>query len=110
MQSEDLQQQPISEEQLAAEREQAELEMAKRLSVFGTRLSRTAEEQAQKRATTEQRWLEDLRQYHGKYSETEQSILKDSSGSSVFVNITRNKLMMKSSTSYRQLINVPRIS
>lgn len=91
MQSEDLEQLPLDEAELAAEREKAELEMAERLSKFGSHLSRKAEEQAQKRAPIEQRWLEDLRQYHGKYSETEQSILKDSSGSSVFVNITRNK-------------------
>lgn len=91
MQSEDLEQLPLSEAELAAEREKAELEMAERLSVFGTRLSRISEEQAQKRAPIERRWLEDLRQYHGKYNETEQENLKESSGSAVFVNITRNK-------------------
>lgn len=81
----------MSESELAAEREKAELEMAERLSVFGSKLSRLAEEQAQKRATIEERWLKDLRQYHGKYTEQEESRMKAAESSSIFVNITRNK-------------------
>lgn len=91
MQSEDLEQLPLSEAELAAEREKAELEMAERLSVFGTRLSRLSEEQAQKKAPIEERWLGDLRQYHGKYSRDEEEAMRSTSSSTVFVNITRNK-------------------
>lgn len=91
MQSEDLEQLPLSEAELAAEREKQELEMAERLSVFGTRLSRLSEEQAQKKAPIEERWLEDLRQFHGKYSTDEEEAMRSTSSSTVFVNITRNK-------------------
>jgi len=72
--------------------QQGEMEQAaERLQRFAHRLTRMAHEQVQSRASLEQRWLEDLRQYHGEYDPATQANLVDSEGSKVFVNITRNK-------------------
>ena len=71
--------------------EEFELEIAERLHVFATRLNRLATEQVGKRSQIEQRWLDDLRQYHGEYASDEAAELSRSKGSKVFVNITRNK-------------------
>ena len=73
------------------ESEDYELEMAERLHVFATRLNRLATEQVGQRSQIEQRWLDDLRQYHGEYAADEAAELSRSKGSQVFVNITRNK-------------------
>lgn len=67
------------------------IKLGERLQAFGTRLSRLAEEQAQKRVPVEERWLKDLRQYHGKYTQEEIDRMRDSQTAEVFVNITRNK-------------------
>ena len=72
-------------------REAQELEIAERLHVFAGRLSKLASEQVAKRNQIEQRWLDDIRQYHGEYASDEQVKLKRAKGSEVFVNITRNK-------------------
>jgi hypothetical protein len=64
---------------------------AERLQVFGSRLSRIAHKQVQKRAQIETRWLNDYRQYHGEYDPETVSRLKLAEGSELFVNITRNK-------------------
>lgn len=66
-------------------------QLAERLQSFGARLTRLAHEQIQKKAEIETRWLEDLRQYHGKYDDETMSRLVNSDGSRLFVNITRNK-------------------
>lgn len=71
--------------------EERELEMAERLHVFASRLNKLASEQVAKRNQIEQRWLDDIRQYHGEYASDEQVKLKRAKGSEVFVNITRNK-------------------
>jgi len=71
--------------------ETADIEIAERMQVFGSRLRKLAAEQSQKRAVIEERWLRDLRQYHGKYSPDEETLLNEAKGSTVFVNITRNK-------------------
>jgi len=81
----------MQDNEIEQQSEEAEIEMAERLQVFGSRLRRLASEQSQKRAVIEERWLADLRQYHGKYSVEEEKRIKDSDGASVFVNITRNK-------------------
>lgn len=83
-------------EQLSREDEEARAfeeqeQLAERLQAFGARLSSVAEEESRKRSDVEQRWLKDLRQFHGEYSETEKSNLEASGGSTLFVNITRNK-------------------
>jgi hypothetical protein len=71
--------------------EDYELEIAERLHGFASRLSRLATEQVAKRSQIEQRWLEDIRQYHGEYSADEAAKLAKARGSEIFVNITRNK-------------------
>ena len=82
--------QDYDQEQMAEEDYQEQL--AEKLQVFGARLSKMASDNAGKRSLVEERWLEDYRQYHGKYDEDTQSKLdSDPTGSKVFVNITRNK-------------------
>lgn len=71
--------------------EDYELEIAERLQGFASRLSKLCQEQVAKRSQIEQRWLEDIRQYHGEYASDEAARLKAAKGSEVFVNITRNK-------------------
>lgn len=71
--------------------EDARLEMAERLQTFASRLSRLAEEQVAKKTEIENRWLEDIRQYHGQYAPDELSEMRRKQGSEIFVNITRNK-------------------
>lgn len=64
-----------------------------RLDELGSALWRKALAQISARYTIEQRWLEDVRQYHGRYSEeTESRLTRDKTGSSrIFVNLTRPK-------------------
>ena len=50
-----------------------------------------AEEQVKKKADIEERWLKDLRQFHGRYDATTEARLKDQELSRVFVNMTRPK-------------------
>ena len=78
-------------QQLEQDAEEFELQIAERLHTFASRLSRLASEQVGKRSQVEQRWLDDLRQYHGEYAADEAAGLSRSKGSQVFVNITRNK-------------------
>lgn len=77
------------ETELSPEDQQAML--MERMQIFASRLSRMAAEQSGKRQEIEQRWLEDMRQYHGEYSPDEAVRLSRAGGSEVFVNITRNK-------------------
>lgn len=63
--------------------------MAERLQTFGGRLSKLATDNANKRTSIESRWLEDLRQFHGEYDEETKKSL--TTGSKIYVNITRNK-------------------
>lgn len=69
--------------------EQAELE--ERLNVMGGKLHQLAHEQVAAKQQIENRWLADLRQYHGEYTPDEVSRMEKNGGSKVFVNITRNK-------------------
>ncbi len=73
------------------QQEDMQEKIAEQLQVFGSRLLQLAQEQVRKRATIEQRWLKDLRQYHGEYDLDTKERLKNSDTSEVFVNITRNK-------------------
>ncbi|RVU32712.1 hypothetical protein [Neptunomonas marina] len=58
------------------------------LDSLATSLTEKASRQVSKRSQIEQRWLEDLRQFHGEYSPEE---LKGVEGSKIFTNLTRNK-------------------
>lgn len=61
------------------------------LAGFVGELERTAQEQVTKKILIEQRWIEDLRQYHGRYSAETEKRLKESKKSQVFANLTRPK-------------------
>lgn len=54
-----------------------------------TRLEAMATKRVAQRAPIEQRWIEDLRQYHGKYTEDVEEHLRRAERSSVFANRTR---------------------
>lgn len=61
------------------------------LSSLGSDLQRRAEERVNQRRPVEDRWLEDLRQYHSKYDPKLLQEIIDAKGSQVFVNITAPK-------------------
>lgn len=75
----------------SSSREEYELEVAERLHTFAHRLGTLCSEQVAKKNQIEQRWLDDLRQYHGEYAADEATKLARAKGSEIFVNITRNK-------------------
>lgn len=63
------------------------------VDMFGYRLAKLVDEQVRIKSTLETRWLEDLRQYEGRYDPETEALLKaDSSRSSLFVNRTRQKV------------------
>lgn len=55
------------------------------------RLSLLADEQVRLRQLIEQRWLEDLRNYFGRYEDNVEKALLEEKRSTVFVKLTRNK-------------------
>jgi hypothetical protein len=69
----------------------AELRMEEALGQVVGRLQAQADEQVQRKSLIEDRWLEDLRQYHGQYDPKTHSRLTASQQSQVFVNLTRSK-------------------
>ncbi len=56
-----------------------------------TNLETEANDRVGKRKTTETRWIEDLEAYHSKYETGTRERLAESTGSKVFINITRTK-------------------
>ena len=68
-----------------------DIKSEERLQAFGDSLSSKKDETVAAKVTVEDRWLDELRQYHGVYSSTYSERLKAKGGSQVFVNITRNK-------------------
>lgn len=81
---------PDDEGRTMAERSAIDIETA----LIGTigRLHGLAEKQVQLKATIEERWLQDLRQMHGRYPANIELQLKQAQKSSLFVNITRSKV------------------
>lgn len=69
------------------------MDIAARLDYLGNALARRAQAQVSAKREIEERWIDDLRQYHGKYSlDTEARLEKDQTGASrIFVNRTRPK-------------------
>ncbi len=55
------------------------------------RLETLAQQQVSSRQMIEQRWLEDLRNYYGRYDETTEADLKEAKRSRAFVKLTRHK-------------------
>lgn len=68
-----------------------ESQKAEMLQTFGIRLQRMLDDTVGKRNQIEERWLSDLRQYHGQYEPQEIADIKAAGGSQIFTNITRNK-------------------
>jgi hypothetical protein len=89
---EDIEQgEQLTPEELA-EREQRRI--VELLQGLGEELAGKRDEAIRARAETEDRWLQDLRQYHGKYdAETEAKLSADPSKSQVFANLTRSKVV-----------------
>jgi len=58
--------------------------------ICGT-LGKLADDQVMKKSSVETRWIEDLRQYHGKYDPKTEKELADAKQSKVFANLTRPK-------------------
>lgn len=61
------------------------------LDIWGAERFRDLQEQLAQRSLTEQRWLDDLRQYRGEYEPDVLQELKSAKKSQTFVNITREK-------------------
>ncbi len=60
---------------------------------LGEELSGRRDQAISDRAETEERWLDDLRQFHGRYdAETEKRFAEDPTRSKVFANLTRSKV------------------
>ena len=78
-------------EQLREEQEKQKLAHEERLNTLGAALQRKAEEQVSLKQVIEERWLDDIRQYNGRYDEATESQIKKRKGSTVFANITRHK-------------------
>ncbi|HYI43203.1 MAG TPA: hypothetical protein VD768_06240 [Sphingomicrobium sp.] len=71
------------------EEERAQIE--EKLREIVNRLEKLADEQVAAKGPTEQRWIKNLRQFHGRYdSDTEQELI-DAKKSRAFVKITRKK-------------------
>jgi len=75
----------------AEEREALKQQQEEELNVLGSKLYGLAHDQVAARQQIETRWLADLRQYNGKYNGDELDRMQRKGGSSVYVNITRNK-------------------
>lgn len=73
-----------------AQRTQADLDAAM-AGVVG-KLQLLAEKQVQLKSAIEQRWLDDLRQFHGRYPVDTEAKLKLAEKSKLFVNLTRAKV------------------
>lgn len=76
-----------SPDEIEAERQY----MEETLNGLGQKLHTLAHEQVAARQQIENRWLKDLRQYHGEYTADEIARMDASDSSQVYVNITRNK-------------------
>lgn len=84
---------PLPDEAPESDEALNETAIQAKLDELGAMLWQKALAQISARATIEERWLEDVRQYHGRYSEeTETRLTRDKTGSSrIFVNLTRPK-------------------
>ena len=85
--AEDIENMESMEERQASEEQRVREQFQ---SIVG-RLEREAEDRVQKRSIIEQRWLEDLSQYHGRYEEKVAQDLRESKKSALFINSTRPK-------------------
>jgi hypothetical protein len=79
------------EDQLKQEAEARVSEREAILGALGQHLQTQATERVNQRRPVEDRWLEDIRQYHSQYDPQLKAKIKEAKGSEVFVNITAPK-------------------
>lgn len=85
-----MQEQPELTELDEQKAQESNLERIERVQIFGSKIMAKANEAVSKRATLEQRWIEDLQQYEGRYDAAAEAAIKaDPTKSGVFVNLTR---------------------
>jgi hypothetical protein len=72
---------------------EADIRTSQVMEAVVSRLEGLAEDQVRRKVSIEDRWLEDLRQYHGRYDPTTESNLKAANKSQLFVNQTRSKTL-----------------
>ncbi|WP_022727233.1 hypothetical protein [Fodinicurvata sediminis] len=68
-----------------------ERRLREKLTAIVGRLDKEAEDRVGKRQEVEQRWLEDLRQFHGKYEDSVLKNLSENDKSKLYINKTRAK-------------------
>ena len=68
-----------------------QMRLEEKMAVLVGSLETLAKEQVSKKSNIEDRWLKDLRQFHGKYETDVLSKLSAANKSQIFVNYTRNK-------------------
>ena len=74
-----------------AEKVAEDRDVEERVRLIVQELEKEADRRVQRRSSEEERWLEDLRQYHGRYDSDTLARLKRAGRSTVFVNLTRPK-------------------
>lgn len=81
----------MAEEQARQEAASAELRLQDRVRQIANDLDRLVKDAVTKRVTVEDRWYDDLRQYHGRYDATTETALRKAERSRLFVNQTKPK-------------------
>lgn len=81
----------VQEIELAKQDPEASKRIQDAVGVICGTLEKLADEQVQKKSAVEKRWVEDLRQYHGRYDPDTEQKLKAADQSKVFANLTRPK-------------------
>lgn len=79
------------EDQYAEQVESERDDLSERLSAFVGKLETEAKRRVMARKPVEDRWIEDLRQYHGKYGPEVMEKMKKQEASRSFLNLTRPK-------------------
>lgn len=80
-----------TEPQGAPESDKDEMALQGRIEAYIGKLEAEAKRRVDLRKHVETRWLDDLRQYHGRYSDQEEADFKKNKGSRVYLNLTRPK-------------------
>ena len=81
----------IEEAETVEEPQEPSDEIREAVKVFVHRLQRLADRRVVQREPIEERWIEDLLQYHGRYDHATAAKMKDDNQSKLFVNVTGPK-------------------
>lgn len=73
------------------DRRDDERDLSEHMAFLVSKLETEAQKRVSRRYQIELRWLEDLRQYHGRYDEETERRLIESEASAVFINLTQAK-------------------